>query len=377
MSTHANAAASRWQGPRDSAGRGRRAIRALAHGLTGDARPALGLAARVATLTGLVFALATVLFQHQAQAQTHASVIPVSTALPQVGAYASLRASTVVRGPVVTLGDLVTGAGAAAETPVFMAPEPGLVGYLDAGLVRDAALRAGLSGIDSNGLAAIEVRRFGTMMEASAAEAALREELANRLGASSGEALDIAFDNGPEAAAVEEEARPRVADLAISGDRFEATVELGSRTQRLTGRVGVRVPALVLTRQMGRGEVLEMSDLAFAEIPRPRHGQAVPAPEEAIGFAVTRGLKAGDALLAADLMRPVVMERGAPVTLVHRTGRMILTARGSALKSARIGDIIEVLNTQSRRIVQARVTGPQEAEALGSGSARPARISMR
>ncbi len=365
---------SRWQTPE-----ARRLGSAVSAGraILRESRIDLGLGARVAMLSLAAFVVTATMAQAQTQPRTQAPLTLVSAAgLPQVGAYASLRPSVVVRGPVVTLGDLVSGAGVAASTPVFMAPDLGLVGYLDAALVRDAAMQAGLSGVDARGIAAIEVRRFGTMFEAATAEEALRDELAARLGASSGEALDIAFEEAPADMAVEDDARGRIADLEIYGDGFEATVALGSRTQRLSGRVTVKVPALVLTRPMGRGEVLEMSDLAFAKIVRPRHGEAVPAFEEAIGFAIGRALKAGDPVLAGDLMRPVVMERGAPVTLVHRTGRMVLTARGNALKSARIDDIIDVLNTQSRRIVQARVTGPQEAEALGS-TVQPARISMR
>ncbi len=363
---------SRWQ-----ATEARRLGSAVAAGraILRESRIDLGLGARVAMLSLAAFVVTASMAQ--AQSQTQAPLTLASAAgLPQVGAYASLRPSVVVRGPVVTLGDLVSGAGIAASTPVFMAPDLGLVGYLDAALVRDAAMQAGLSGVDARGIAAIEVRRFGTMFEAATVEEALRDELAARLGASSGEALDIAFDEAPADMAVEDDARGRIADLEIYGDGFEATAALGTRTQRLSGRVTVKVPALVLTRPIGRGEVLEMSDLAFAEIVRPRHGEAVPAFEEAIGFAVGRALKAGDPVLAGDLMRPVVMERGAPVTLVHRTGRMVLTARGNALKSARIGDIVDVLNTQSRRIVQARVIGPQEAEALGS-TVQPARVSMR
>ena len=333
---------------------------------------ACGAASRAATIIAL--GLAAFAQPIEAGAQTQATVAAMN--LPQVGAYARLRASVTVDEPIVTLGDLVSGAGSAASTPVFMAPEPGLVGRLDASLVRDAALKAGLSGLDTAGLDGISVHRFGTLAGGAEIEALLRDELAMRLGAPSGEALRLVLTEPLRDMSLAAEARVEVTSLDVSADRFEGRIALGGRSQAVRGRVAVLVPALVLTRPIGRGEVLEASDLTFAEIVRPQHGEAVPAYEEALGFAVARGLKAGEPVLAGDLTRPIVVTRGQPITLVHRTGRMTLTARGDALKDGRIGDVIDVLNTQSRRIVQARVLGAQEAEALG-GAPRPARMSMR
>lgn len=344
-----------------------------------DHREGLALALRIAALVLAAFTLTTLTLVSGARAQTEITVAAadrLARDLPQVGAYARLKAEVTVDGAVVTLGDLVEGAGSAASTPVFLAPEPGLVGHLDAGLVRQAALEAGLSGLEAAPGARIAVHRFGSRASAVEVEALLRGELAARLGAPSGEALEIAFAEPLAEMAMAGEAALRLGRLDVYGESFEGAVALGGQSQPVSGRVAVKVPALVLTRAIGRGEVLDAADLTFAEIVRPRHGEAVPAYEEAIGFAVTRGLKPGEPLLAGDLMRPFVMQRGEPVTLVHRRGRMVLTARGDALKDGRVGDIVDILNTQSRRIVQARVLGPNEAEALGPGSA-PSRLSMR
>ena len=365
-------AADRWQAtPR------RTDLRAGVKAWVRDHRQGCALALRVGATSLLAFALAAFTLRAEAAAQTAPSPINLAaTNLPSVGAFARLRPEVTVHGPVVTLGDLVSGAGAAASTPVFMAPEPGLVGHLDVHLVRAAALDAGLSGVDAAGLDRIAVHRYGTMASAADIETLLRGELAGRLGAPAGESLDIAFTDAPRDMTLAGEAVPHFTSLDVFGDRFEGLVRLGGQVQPVRGRVAVKVPALVLTRALGRGEVLDMDDLTFAEVLRPQHGETVPAYEEAIGFAVTRALKAGDTLMAGDLMRPIVMTRGEPVTLVHRTGRMVLTARGNALKDGRIGDVIDVLNTQSRRIVQARVLNEGEAEALG-GAPKPARVSMR
>ena len=52
----------------------------------------------------------------------------------------------------------------------------------------------------------------------------------------------------------------------------------------------------------------------------------------------------------------MAVERNQIVTIVYRRGGLVLTARGKSLDPGAIGDTINVVNTQSKRILQAEIT---------------------
>jgi flagella basal body P-ring formation protein FlgA len=77
-----------------------------------------------------------------------------------------------------------------------------------------------------------------------------------------------------------------------------------------------------------------------------------------VGLAVKRPLRAGSVLHSADLIKAEVVQRNEAVMIVYAVPGVLLTVRGKALEAGAVGDIVNVLNTQSNRTVQATVTGP-------------------
>ncbi len=57
-------------------------------------------------------------------------------------------------------------------------------------------------------------------------------------------------------------------------------------------------------------------------------------------------------------MKPELVGRNETVTIVYEVPGIVLTMRGKALEPGAQGDLINVLNIQSKRTVQATVTGP-------------------
>ena len=57
-------------------------------------------------------------------------------------------------------------------------------------------------------------------------------------------------------------------------------------------------------------------------------------------------------------MKPLVVQRNEPVTILYEVPGIVLTVRGKALEAGAVGDMINVLNVQSNRTVQATVIGP-------------------
>ncbi|MEQ1863590.1 MAG: flagellar basal body P-ring formation chaperone FlgA [Micropepsaceae bacterium] len=119
----------------------------------------------------------------------------------------------------------------------------------------------------------------------------------------------------------------------------------------------IEVPAPA--RDMAIGETISESDLTTVEIAADRASATLlTSPESLIGQAARRTLRARSPLFAYDVRRPVVVKKGDLVTIVFDLPGIELTAQGQAQADAAGGDTVAVLNTHSRRTIEARVTGP-------------------
>jgi flagella basal body P-ring formation protein FlgA len=102
-----------------------------------------------------------------------------------------------------------------------------------------------------------------------------------------------------------------------------------------------------------------------AEIGRDLVGKA----EQAVGLAARAPMQPGRPLRVADLMKPELVQRNETVTLVYEVPGITLTVRGKAAEGGAEGDVISVLNEQSKRTVQGVVVGPGRV-IISTGSPR-------
>ena len=72
-------------------------------------------------------------------------------------------------------------------------------------------------------------------------------------------------------------------------------------------------------------------------------------------------LRAGAAVSARDLGAPVIIHRQEVVTVVFQSGGIHLTLQGTAMKDAGVGDSLQVMNPQSKKIIDAVAAGPGKA----------------
>lgn len=215
------------------------------------------------------------------------------------GTPVALRSQPSAGAAGVTLGDLFDGAaGPAAKVVVAPAPAPGMNAVLEAGKVQLAARAAGL-------------------------------DWDNALGQ---RRIVVAGASGAAAAG----AAPRAAAAAR------------------------RAQALAYTRNIGAGEIvgpsdLEWSDSAIAGSDAPGDADAV------IGMAARRPLRAGAAVSARDLGQPIVVRRDEAISVSFLAGGVSLTLQGKAMKDGGVGDSVQVLNPQSKKVIDAVVSGPGKA----------------
>ena len=103
--------------------------------------------------------------------------------------------------------------------------------------------------------------------------------------------------------------------------------------------------------------MLKASDLTILRRPKAESGGATDI-NAVVGLAARHQLHPGQPLRAADLMKPEVVQRNDTVTIVYQAPGVTLTLRGQAQDAGALGDTINVLNVESKRVVQAVISGP-------------------
>lgn len=286
-----------------------------------------------------------------------------------------LRPIVTVEGDVVRLGDLIEGAGDQGAAALFGAPLPGASGMISTSRIVGAAREHGVHGLETLGLSSITVRRLGRRIApeeiAQAVTAALIAE--HHLNKD----LEVELNAGTLEAMVESGATEPVAIRSLSyngaSGRFEATyVVPGSRAMelspgRIVGNVAdvMRVP--VLTKPILKGDIVSAADIAMERRRRSDlAGDVHLDPARIVGNAARRALPRGTLLREADIQRPEVVEKNATVTMTFEQPGIQLTMRGKALVGGAMGDVIQVQNINSKRTVEAKVTGPNLVAVTGA-----------
>ena len=290
-----------------------------------------------------------------------------------------LKAEATVTGDLVRIGDLVENAGMIADEPIFRAPDLGMTGTVPAAAVVEAVRAHALVGLDTAKLTEVKVTRAARMIPASAVEEEVSRALAEQYQLGAPKDISVNFDRAVRAMYVSPSAigEPRVSRLtydARSG-RFDADIDLptgaSSRgTLRLGGRAMATLEVVVLAHAVERGAVLRDSDIDIERRPRAEVGRdAITDRDRVVGLAARDNLQTGRLVRSIDLMRPEIVQRNETVTLVYEIPGIMLTVRGKATEGGAQGDVISVLNEQSKRLIQGVVVAPGRV-AIGMGSPR-------
>jgi flagella basal body P-ring formation protein FlgA len=294
------------------------------------------------------------------------AVMMVSAGLDDAGA-ATLRNRATVDADVIRIGDLFAGAGKAANTLVAPAPQAGETRVFDAGALQEIARQARLDWAPRTRFDRTTVERMtvtlstdDVMMRIQTALIDAGMPIERRISLSKRD-LTVTSLPGERNGVRVESAR---FDERVS--RFAAVLVVPRGTGaadrvHVTGRIHeiLRVP--VLTRRLNRGEVIGRGDVDLVELPRDGLARNVVLdPDALVGMTPRRLLSANTPLRPGDVAPPVIVSKGTLVTLVVRTDRMLITARGKALQDAAQGETVRVLNIRSRSTIEGVVQGPNQ-----------------
>lgn len=298
-----------------------------------------------------------------ALALTAGSIVPAAAQ----NAMPALRASVTVTDDIVRIGDLVEHAGPVADVPIFRAPDLGTRGAVSTESVVEAIRPHQLIGIDTRGLSQVIVNRASRAITPQELAAAVAQALDGQYGLGAARNILVEFDRAVRTLNVEPSATGELQVVALSYNphttRFDVSFDLPTsavlrrQSTRFTGTAVETIDAITVEHPVERGELLKASDLIVRRRPKAE-GPAITEIREAIGLAARHELRPGQPLHEADLMKPAIVQRNDNVTIVYEAPGLLLTLRGRAQDSGALGDTINVLNEQSKRIVQGVVAGP-------------------
>ncbi len=134
----------------------------------------------------------------------------------------------------------------------------------------------------------------------------------------------------------------------------------GRRAQTSGG--GHRRPrqALAYARNLMAGDIVSASDLTWSD-------EAVAAqdspgdPDTVVGKAARRPLREGAVVETRDLVSPTAVHRNDTITVAYDSDGVSLALEAKAINDGSVGDTVQVVNPQSKKVIEAVVSAPGRA----------------
>jgi flagella basal body P-ring formation protein FlgA len=293
-----------------------------------------------------------------------------------------LLPSVTVTGDTIHVGDIFRDAGAHASDPVAPAPAPGTRLTYNAAWLGAVAREHHLTWQPSADFDQTTVERASRTIDADA----VGQRILSAAAADTPNVdASIQLDNPGLRFIVPAEASDAMAIDGLNIDprtgRFSVFVTApansdNAQRQRVSGRIVYQVTIAVPAHGMSIGDVFSPADVTEAKLPRERvASDAITNRQLLVGKAARRILRAGETVRAGDIAEPTVVRKGDLVTISLSTAGMQLSAQGKAVEDGAMGAAIRVTNTQSSRVIDAVVAGPNQV-VIGGGAA-VSRIAAR
>ncbi len=281
----------------------------------------------------------------------------------------TLRSQVTVDAAVVTLDDVFQGVVADGGRVIARAPRPGHRTTLDARWLWRTARAHGLAWRPMSRQDVVTVQRSSLVVSAQEIRTQLLEALGPRVA---GDDVELELDN-PHLTVhlpVDADARLTVARLDYDPRSGRLSAVIGDGVaQRISvaGKVYRMAEAPVPARRLGIGHIVRERDLHWITVRASALDRNVLVEEQLIvGQAVRRPLVEGRPIRTGDVEPPLLVQRRGMVTITLETPRMKLTAQGRALEDGALGDVVRIENIQSRRTIEATVTGPNAVTVMSA-----------
>jgi flagella basal body P-ring formation protein FlgA len=278
-----------------------------------------------------------------------------------------LRANVTVTSDVVRVGDVVDNAGTAGQIAIYRAPDLGTTGLLPVAQVLSVLRARQVIGVDAKDIKEIAVTRVARTLESREIELQVVRAIEHRSGLGDAANIRLTFDREMQDVRLDASYTGAMQMVSARFDsrngRFDVSFEISNDNAaapsklRFTGIAVETVEVAVLMRDAERGDILKSSDVVVERRPKAEIGGEAASRDRAVGMQVRRTIRANQALKTADLAKPDLVQRDQSVTLVFQSPGLYLTVRGKSLDNGTEGDVVNVLNLQSKRTVTGTVIG--------------------
>ncbi|MDV7339066.1 flagellar basal body P-ring formation chaperone FlgA [Terasakiella sp. A23] len=297
----------------------------------------------------------------------------------------SLRENIVVSGSYIRLGDLFTNAPQdKADTAVAYAPKPGRKASFDARWLFRVARAYGLQWRPLSADLRTMVTRDSITINRDEIQDAL---MASLLEHDLPQNAKIELSNRNLRIHVPSEIMPEVTIEDVTFNRrsmrFAAIVAVGERNMtpnqrvRVTGQIHKMIDVPTLARRMAKGEVIAENDIQWVQLRADRtQRDIITDVHSLIGMSPKRHLRPEKPIRAADIQRPVLVEKGKLVTIFLKKPGLMLTSQGRALQDGADGETIRITNTNTSRTVEAVVVGASMVTVLPIGGSNTAQLAF-
>ncbi|MBT3789452.1 MAG: flagellar basal body P-ring formation protein FlgA [Alphaproteobacteria bacterium] len=283
-------------------------------------------------------------------------------------ATARLKTSAVVDGTTIRLGDVMEGAGAASKAIVSEAPEPGKRQVIRVAMIKAIAEKHGVKWQET-AIRSLPVSRASHIVPQEVLMLSIKDAIVAQ-GVS--EEIAVALLNTSIRLYV-----PRGSDVSVAVDDIQYNKERGTFNamvrspaddkdgvrKEIRGRVYAVMDVPVLNHRIPVGQKITEGDVTWTEMRVDRAGRnLVTNIAEIVGKAPKRNLRPNRPLRTTDLRRPIVIAKGASVTMVVSIPGMTLSVTGRALEDGGRGDTIGIMNPQTHSVVEGVVVSPTRVD---------------
>ncbi|CAN0458129.1 unnamed protein product [Laminaria digitata] len=282
----------------------------------------------------------------------------------------SLRRQVTVDQNSIRLGDLfdgpITGVpGVSADTVVAYAPQPGRRAIFDADWLSRMAYRYRLNWRPATRVDRAIVQRTSTIVSGDSIAVALGDALAQR---GYGDDYEVSLSNRNLLIHIDSK-MPATVDIVnlsvdLNSEQFNAVIAVpagdpNAQRHNVTGRLFAMIEVPVPVAILRPGEAIRSDDVKWMAVrARSVRDTIVTDMDDLISMEPRRALRQHTPIRLSDLRQPLDVEKGNVVTMTFETPGMTLSATGVSEQNGIEGDIIRVRNSQTKLVIDARVTGP-------------------
>ena len=156
-----------------------------------------------------------------------------------------------------------------------------------------------------------------------------------------------------------------ITSFSLRGQKryFDANIKLGTHHgkalyKRVKGTINISQKAWVLANSVNRGHIITQNDLTHVWIKKRNiQDKNIISKEAIIGKQAHRRIAAGKPISEYQIREPILIESKQLVTVKYQYDNLLLTLQAQSLDEGSKGDVIRIMNLDSKKIFQAVVVG--------------------